>query len=143
MSSSEMSCLVKNFRFLVGDLVPFNEEIWNFYLNLFDIIHILLKQGISFNHLVSLETLIQNHHKEYLKLFKRTLKPKHHLLLHYPRIIRKIWPPVLLSAERNEAKHKDFKSNAHNMRSRKNVPLSLSLRMQEKCCHRFLAQRTK
>lgn len=76
-----------------------------------------------------------------MELFKCSLKPKHHFLLHYPRIIKQIGPPVFLSTERKEAKHKDFKTNSHIIRSRKNVPYSLSLRIQEKCCYRTLAKR--
>lgn len=142
LSSSEMSCLVRNFRFLVGaDCIPKGNKVWHFYLILFDIIQILLTVHFSENTLQFLKSQIEAHHKLYLELFEQKLKPKHHLLLHYPTIIERTGPPKLFSCERNEAKHKEFKTYAQNIRSRRNLPYSLALRTQEKCCHRIIAKK--
>lgn len=140
-SASEMVTLVRNFRYAVGDLVPENNNTWKFYLILLDITDILSSHEISNGTVNVLDRLIREHHSLYIELFQIPLKPKHHFLLHYPRIIRKIGPPILLSCMRYEAKHRDFKSTAHYLRCRKNIPYSLAMRMQLKCCYRFLSRR--
>lgn len=140
-SAAEMLCLVKNFRILIGDLVPVNNRIWEFYLILLDLVEILTSSTISKSTLDLLKTLVEEHHSLYTELFKIGLKPKHHFLVHYVRVIEKIGPPVLISCMRFEGKHKDLKSFSHNIRSRKNLPYSLAFRAQLKCCYRFLAER--
>lgn len=62
----------------------------------------------------------------YLFLFNSSLKPKHHFLLHYANIVTKIGPLMYLSCMRFEAKHKEFKKNATNVQSRRNLPLTLA-----------------
>jgi len=47
-----------------------------------------------------LETLISEHHKLYLHLFKEKLKPKHYYVIHYPRTILKMGPLKYLSCMR-------------------------------------------
>lgn len=141
MSSEEMACLVNNFRFLVSDLIPPENQVWQFYLKLLDISHFLIRRSLSLNDVYSLKLLITEHHEMYINLFETNLKPKHHHLIHYHRIIEKIGPPVYLSCERKEAKHKEFKTYCHNVRSRKNLPYSLALRIQQKSCFRFISKR--
>lgn len=141
LSASEMLYLVRNFRFVIGDLVPQNDVVWTFYLKLLKITDILTDPVFTTYTLELLSTLIQEHHSLYTSLFKQKLKPKHHFLLHYPRIIRAIGPPVFLSNMRYEGKHKDFKSVANNIRCKKNVPYSLAMRTQMKHCYRFMSKR--
>jgi len=38
MSSSEMLCLVRYFRLIVGELIPIKTEVWELYLSLLQII---------------------------------------------------------------------------------------------------------
>lgn len=42
-----------------------------------------------------LEKLIKRHLELVISVFKRSLIPKHHLLTHYPRVIRKTGPSGL------------------------------------------------
>lgn len=141
MSSAEMLCLCQNFRFIVGDLVPDDNEVWLYYLLVFELVNTLNSQTMSFKSLEFISNLVQEHNEFYLKFSHEHLKPKFHWLLHYHRIIREIGPPKLLSCMRFEAKHKEFKNIADNIRCRKNLPLSLALKMQLKICHRLNAQR--
>lgn len=90
-SSAEMSCLVRNFKFMVGDSVPENDSIWGFYLILLQITEILTSPSISQSLIQLLITLIEEHHSLYISLFQTNLKPKFHFLIHYPRIIKKNW----------------------------------------------------
>lgn len=112
MSAAEMSTLVKNFRFIVGDLVPRGNDVWSFYLIIFEITDILISTTISKSCVKLLATLIEEHNAMYISLFKQNLKPKFHFLVHYPSLILKIGPPVLISSMRYEAKHQELKNSA-------------------------------
>jgi hypothetical protein len=68
------------------------------------------------------------------------LKPKHHFLLHYPRVIEQIGPPILISAFKFESKHKELKAIAQSISCRKNLPLTLATRHQLKSSYRLIAQ---
>lgn len=130
-SASEMLSFVKNFRYYVGDLVTENNDIWKFYLSLLEITEILIATEISIAKIDKLKLLLENHLKFYLSLFPgKTLKPKHHLLLHYPDVIRKTGPVSKTHCLRFEAKHRDLKKYANNIETRKNIPLSLAKKMQ-------------
>lgn len=137
MSSSEMFCLLRNFRFYVGNEVPENHEGWLLYLKILEITEIIMSSSITNDLLILLDTLISEHHEMYLRLLKMDLKPKHHFMVHYSRIIRTAGPPRFFSSIRFEAKHKEYKANVVN---RKNIPMSLSIRNQLKFCHRVLSE---
>lgn len=68
-----------------------------------------------------LRELTSEHHKLYINLFDDTLKPKHHLLLHYSRIMQQIGPLKYVSSIRFEAKHKELKQTANAITSRKTL----------------------
>lgn len=137
MSAAEMVCLFTNFRFIIGDLVPENSSGWSFYLVALEMVNKLSSQTISCSSLDQISNIVQKHNELYLDLSGDGLKPKFHWLLHYPRIIKKIGPPKLISGMRFEAKHKEFKSIAQSIRCRKNVPYSLAIKSQLKTCHRL------
>lgn len=129
MSASEMLCLVRNFVFIVGDLVEDN-PVWNYYLILLEITNILTSQTFSLGLIDYLKGLIEEHHQQYLNLFQSKLKPKHHFLIHYPSIIKKIGPPIFISAFKYETKHKELKKVCQSITSRKDLPLSVMRRCQ-------------
>jgi len=88
-----------------------------------------------------LENLIAEHHQIYLRLFKEPLKPKHHYLIHYPRIIMRMGPLKNLSCIRFEAKHKEIKQYAKVITSRLNSPYTLALKHQLQLTHRFISNK--
>lgn len=140
MSASEMLILVLNFRFIIGDLVPQNDQTWKFYLIILEITEILISRVLRKNTVDYLQSLIEEHHILYMEESGLHLKPKFHNLLHYPTIILKIGPPIFLSCMRPESKHSEFKNIAHNVKCRKNIPYSLSFRYQLKQCSKFMSQ---
>lgn len=139
-SASEMLCLLRNFNIIIGDLIPNENQVWQFYLLLKEINDIVTFTEISNNTLQYLKYLISEHHDMYLVLFNSTLKPKHHFLLHYPNIITKIGPLMPLSCMRFEAKHKELKNNATNVRSRRNLPLTLAKKSQLNFLYRCMSK---
>lgn len=112
MLAAEMLCLVRNFRFIIGDLVPSDSYVWEFYLIVLEITEILTSSVISTDTINLLAYLIKEHNLLYISIFKQSLKPKFHFLVHYPTIIFKIGPPILISSMRYEAKHQELKCTA-------------------------------
>ena len=74
-------------------------------------------------------------------LFPGCLKPKHHLLLHYPDFMRRLGPLSQFFTIRSESKHRDFTITAHLSFSRVNICKTLAIKSQLVLNHRFL-QRT-
>lgn len=137
-SASEMLCLVRNFRYIIGDLIAEHDPIWKQYLTLLEITEILTSQIFTLHLIDYLKTSIEAYLENLIQLFNCTLKPKHHFLLHYPRIIQNVGPPILISAFKFEAKHKELKKIAQSIASRKNLPLTLATRHQLTYSHKLL-----
>lgn len=132
MTASEMKCFVHYFPLMIGDLIPINDEVWEFVVTLIQIIDTLLSRRFNKEKLLILEELIQQHHIKYLKYFNDTLKPKHHFLLHYPKVIEYSGPPRDYWCYGFESKHKLSKQYARATNSRRNICLSLAKKAQLK-----------
>lgn len=130
MSASEMHNFVLYFPLIIGDLVPLNCPVWSFVLCLQKILSLCSSKSLSLADSHYLETLIKEHHELYLKLFKQTLKPKHHFMVHYGRIIRESGPLAHNWSYRFESKHLESKLYAISCRSRINLSRSLALKCQ-------------
>jgi hypothetical protein len=141
MSASEMLAFVSYFGILVGDLVPEDDECWQLYVNLHQILYILLSRVISKNTIQHLAHLIEEHHTLHCNLFAETLKPKHHMLLHYPNFILNAGPPRYLWAMRYEAFHKILKSSASVVTSRKNILATLAVKHQLRFSYRIITKK--
>ncbi|CAH1115891.1 unnamed protein product [Psylliodes chrysocephalus] len=140
-SASEMACFVKNFRYFVGDLVPFNNQAWLVYLDLLEITEILSGSEISLSDIQCLEMVTSKYLNNLLHLYPHvTLKPKHHFLLHYPEILRKTGPVSKISSVRFEAKHRELKKIANSVQTRKNIPLTLAIKCQMQFAGRCISE---
>lgn len=80
MSAAEMKCFILNASLIFGDLVPRRNIFWKLYTLLRQIVIIVLQSTINNDDINLLEKLVENHHILYVKLFKDTLKPKHHFM---------------------------------------------------------------
>lgn len=141
ISASEMVFLVEHLGILIGDLVPVNNIVWEVFLVLRQIINIIMSSSFTFATIQLLETLISEHHSLYMEVFAEPLKPKHHFIVHYPRLLKRLGPLKHLSCFRFEAKHKQFKETAKVIRSRRNCPYTLALKHQLILSHRFLSKK--
>lgn len=142
MSASETMFFVRHFGLLIGDLVPEHNEIWKFYRILATILDIVMAPYVRQELTKYLSTLIAEHHEIYCVLFSKTLKPKHHFMIHYPRIMNLIGPMINMWSMRFEGKHRPvIKRVADNMSCRKNLPLSVAKRYALSCCARLLSKR--
>lgn len=136
-----MVFLVEHLGILIGDLVPVNNTVWEVFLVLRQIINIIMSSSFTSATIQLLETLISEHHSLYMEVFAEPLKPKHHFIVHYPRLLRRLGPLKHLSCFRFEAKHKQFKENAKAIRSRRNCPYTLALKHKLILSHRFLSKK--
>lgn len=134
MTAREMMKFISLFPLMVGDFVPKDDEVWWFLLDFLQIIDILLSYDIPRDLAERLKYLIKRHHSQYIHLFNDTLKPKHHLMLHYFNVILKSSPVCF----RFEAKHKEFKSYARAITSRKNICVSFAKKFQLKFANELL-----
>ncbi|XP_055377132.1 uncharacterized protein LOC129609225 [Condylostylus longicornis] len=138
LSAREMWCLIHHFPLMVAHLIPANDEVWIFLCTFVSLIDSLLMPSFDEHDLEKLQKLIKFHNTQYVRLFGDDLKPKHHLLIHYPRIIQYSGPPKFFWSFRYEGKHRELKSYAKVITSRKNVLLSIATKFQIKFAYQFL-----
>lgn len=136
MSARESYCFVKYITLIVGDYIPKDDIVWTYILKLKELTDFLLKDFFSNVDILCLKTLIMQHHELYMNIFNENLKPKHHLLCHYPRIIENCGPVKHISCMRLESKNKEIKEYAKVCYSRKNLPYTLG----KKCNYKFAFQ---
>lgn len=111
MSASEMLSFVRFFGLMVGHLITDKEdEYWKLYKYLRQIIDILCSPRIIDSDAKQLKVLIKLHHELYIRLCG-PLKPKFHILSHYPRILFENGPFTNFWCMRFESRHRDLKAN--------------------------------
>lgn len=128
MSAREMMTFLHFLPLMIGDLVPEDEEIWDFLILLIEIFDLCLLSTFIPEKILLLKEKISCHNAKYVALFNDTLKPKHHFLIHYKNIIEKSGPLKYLWSFKFESKHRVFKAYTKNINSRLNVPLSLAIK---------------
>lgn len=132
MSAKEMWTLLHHLPLILGHLIPVNDNVWEFVIIFLKLLDTLILPVFDENTIERLEVLIEKHNSLYIKLFSTKLKPKFHNLIHYPRIIRYSGPPRYYWCFRFEGKHKELKTYAKVITSRKNVMLSIITKFQLK-----------
>lgn len=103
-----------------------------------EILFLLTSKTVSSESTNYLRSLIKDHHEHYLNLFGVThaLKPKHHFLVHYPRMMEQVGPVSNNSVFRFEAKHRQFKMAANATTCRINLCKTLAIKNQLNYAHR-------
>ncbi len=116
---------------LLGDKVNENNKYWKLLIKLSEIIHLLYKEDIDEADCNKLEKLIISHHSYYKLLYpEKSLKKKHHNMLHYPTAIRKIGSLVDYCTLRFEGKHTFFKTAQRTSHNYKNIPKTVTKKHQ-------------
>ncbi|XP_055904199.1 uncharacterized protein LOC129940004 [Eupeodes corollae] len=138
MTAREMMTFISFFHLMIEDLVPHDDEVWKFLLSFIEIIDLLLAFEICDEIIPMLRKKIEIHNRDYVRLFNDTLKPKHHILTHYPTVIKQSGPVRSFWCFKFEAKHKEFKLYSHAIMSRKNICLTLAKKYQLKTAFKLL-----
>jgi hypothetical protein len=103
-------CLVTILPFLVGADVPEDNDMWRLYLQLRELVDLIFADSYSVGVSVYLKCKVEDHNSLFRKVFpEKNMLPKHHLLLHYPDVMRKVGPLSRCSSMRFEAKHYESK----------------------------------
>ncbi|XP_024882331.1 uncharacterized protein LOC112461351 [Temnothorax curvispinosus] len=140
MSGTEMINFFLTFGFLVGDFVPCDNKFWHFYIVLRQIFDIVAATNIQTEISILLEQLIFEHHTLYKELFKDKLKPKHHIMLHFPIMLEMSGPLALFSTMRQESKNRLNKIRANATYSRRNITFTLAFKESLQMCYRLVSQ---
>lgn len=130
MSAREMLTFIMYFPLMVGDFVPVDDEVWELILTLIEIIDTILLFEISPFNINAFKYNVEKHNRMYLNLFNDTLKPKFHILLHYPEVMQECGPVRKFWSFHFEAKHRGFKLYTHSITSRRNISVSLAKKYQ-------------
>lgn len=116
-NSAQMHALILNLPFILIRYKDQLSEIWPAVETMLQILEILFSEKYHESDVQRLEFTIKLH-LEYIKsFFKVDLRPKHHLTLHYGRVIRSMGPLITMCNMRLEAKHQYFKNIARKNRS--------------------------
>ncbi|XP_043472523.1 uncharacterized protein LOC122505125 [Leptopilina heterotoma] len=123
----QLLTLIRLLPFYIGYKIDTNDEVWEYFLKLSEIVEIVCAPQIHLSFIPYLADIIN----EYLTLRKKLfptikLRPKHHYLTHYPEVIRQLGPVKKLFTLRFESKHTFFKRVMRNIKCFKNVTLSLT-----------------
>lgn len=137
LSASEMLCLARYLGEMIGDLVPEDCVIWKFYLLVREIVEIVTSPVFEPGVDIYLEILVKEHHEMYL-LYFGPLKPKHHFMVHYGKLLRRNGSLSLISALLCERNHKKGKAYARVCNSRINPALSVAIKYQLYLCERLM-----
>lgn len=129
-SASQIFCIMKFLPFILFDYKNQLVEEWEMMNCLLEIIQIVYSCKVGEDELKRLEHLIENH---LWHLVQRglSLKYKHHMITHYPNVIRRLGPVIHGWMMRYEAKHKTFTTQAHNTNNFINITKSLAYQHQE------------
>jgi hypothetical protein len=141
MTASQCLCLCRYLGLMIGDLIPRGNKYWKLYLFLHEIVLLTTSPDIQKECHILLKNVIEEHHELYVELFNTTLKPKHHHMIYYPRVMKLIGPLVHCWSMRFESKHKELKGFANSTASRVNITYSLALKHQLKFSDRLLSSR--
>lgn len=134
-----MMTFVQYFPLMIADIIPADDPVWAFVLNLVEIIDIILCFEVNNSCIDVLRSKIMKLNSDYVLLFADTLKPKFHILTHYPEIIRQSGPVRHLWCFKFESKHRQFKIYSHCITSRKNICLTLSKKYELKFAYQLIS----
>ncbi len=92
MTASEMFNFAQYLIFMIRDLVPEDDDVWQFVLKTIKFLDLSYLPCYEENDLNELKETIALMHNSYQQLFNKTLKPVHHIATHYPTATRNFGP---------------------------------------------------
>lgn len=98
-----MMNLFRSLFLILGPLVPEDNSHWKLLLKLKILFEIIFSKTIYKTTHNLLETVITEYLSPLSKIYPTHMKPKHHFLIHYARIMKAIGPLPQVSSIRNES----------------------------------------
>lgn len=104
-----------------------DDAVWQQFLVLHDIVEIICAPEINESEIAYLSILIDEYLEQRKSNFPNdSLKPKHHYLHHYPRLILEFGPLIRVWTMRFESKHSYFKQCIRSAQNFKNICQTMS-----------------
>lgn len=139
MSASEMLCFLRIITLLLGRYVPVDNPHWKLLIALRNLVEIVFSRSIHKDTWIYFKILYKEYLEQLQELFPHySVKPKHHIGVHYPSVMRKMGPLCNINSMRFESKHRPSKITASISLSRVNVQKTLAIKHQLSMCNRFL-----
>ena len=86
--ASQMWLLARVLPLLVGDQIPDDDESWDNFLRMMEIVDRLFCPQLTEDDAVYIKWLIADHHKDFVTLYPdKSIIPKMHFMIHMPRLI--------------------------------------------------------
>lgn len=90
-TAAQMWILSINLPLMIGDLVPTDDEMWECFLLLLDILQLSTTRVASRDQAGFLEALISMHHQRFTRCYPlATVTPKMHYMVHFPQQITRL-----------------------------------------------------
>lgn len=142
MSAAEMLCLMRHVCLMLGNAVLPDNLYWELLVKLKKLVDIVTANcHVDGTHHL-LRVLVSEYLQLHSELFCNKLKPKHHFLLHYARIMDMSGPLWKICSMRFESKHQDGKKVSRACLSRVNVIHSIAIRNQMRLNYRLISQKS-
>lgn len=140
MSSAENMTLARNFTLLIGDLVPQDNSCWDLFLKLKKALDLIMDNVPRINSHKYLKVLISEYLNCLNEVFPASIKPKHHHLIHYPRVLSQMGPLWHLSSMWFESRHREGKKVSRAAICRANICHTIAIKTQLQLNHRFVSK---
>lgn len=131
-NASQAYCLFTSLPFILFKYRQKLHKIWSPVESLLQILQIVSSASVNESDVKRLEILVQSYLEDYKKIFNENLRPKHHFLLHYARVIRSMGPVIWFWVMRMESKHQFFKRVAQKTKNYINLKKTMAEQHQEK-----------
>ncbi|XP_048584094.1 uncharacterized protein LOC5507829 isoform X2 [Nematostella vectensis] len=140
--ASQMWCLGRFLPLMIGSHIPGDDEKWQLFIILLEIVSIIFAEVITKDKAAHLRDLITDHHTRFATLYPEcSIIPKMHYILHYPLTIVRKGPMIRTWTMRFEAKHERLKRLDGSLGNFTNIPWTLSLRHQLRQCYELSGSR--
>lgn len=127
-SASQTWCLLRLLPKMIGDLIPMDSKHWELLLLLLHCMEFIFSPSLTVAATLYLSKVIEEHHSLFLELYPLHLRPKHHFMLHYPGVIRKLGPLRQFWAIRFEARHAFLKNSSNVTCNFRNICKTMAFR---------------
>ena len=132
LSASESVTFTKHFGLIIGDKVPKEDEYWQLYTCLCEIMRFLDKRSFTREETYEFKPLASKMTSLFITLLDRNLPFKFHIILHYARLMLLLGPLKPLCTIRDEGNHAHHKEVARTTKNTINLPKTLAMHEQMK-----------
>lgn len=86
--ASQMWLFERILPLLIGEFVPDEDEHWELFLRMMEIVDLLFAPSTSDDHAAYIAVLINDHHHDFCRLYPiNNIIPKMHFMVHMPRLM--------------------------------------------------------